>query len=79
MNFIEKETIRTKSHSNIWLTTESTNQKAQIFYERHGFSKIGEVRDSLVSGKIEFLYFKSFGPLFEINFEKTFEKMNGSL
>lgn len=47
---------------NVFLCVSSFNDAAQRFYYRHGYEKVGELKDHLVRGHDEYLLRKSMGP-----------------
>lgn len=54
-----------KAMPNVFLCVSSFNHDAQRFYQRHGYEKIGELKDHLVRGYDEYLLRKSLGPRVE--------------
>jgi len=55
LRFVEE---RFASHSHIFLLVSSFNEKAQRFYKKHGYERVGEVKDYVVAGKSELIYHK---------------------
>jgi ribosomal protein S18 acetylase RimI-like enzyme len=47
---------------NIFLLVSSFNTKAQTFYLRHGYQKIGELNDYVIAGYSEYLMRKTISP-----------------
>jgi ribosomal protein S18 acetylase RimI-like enzyme len=52
-----------QSGPNVFLMVSDFNRRAQAFYRRQGYTKIGVVRDYVVPGITEYLYRKSRGPI----------------
>lgn len=52
-----------KAVPNVFICVSSFNKKAQEFYYRLGYKKIGELDDFIVHGHGEFLLRKTLGPL----------------
>ncbi len=50
---------------NVFLCVSSFNQRAQKFYERLGYRRVGDLPDFVVRGHSEILMWKSRGPLTE--------------
>lgn len=48
---------------NVFLCVSSFNHRAQKFYERLGYQRVGELKDFLVQGQSEILLRKTRGPL----------------
>jgi ribosomal protein S18 acetylase RimI-like enzyme len=62
MCFAEERILR--QSPNVFLCVSSFNHRAQTFYERLGYQRVGELPDFLVPGQAEILLRKSRGPLF---------------
>ncbi|MDR3459108.1 MAG: GNAT family N-acetyltransferase [Verrucomicrobiae bacterium] len=61
MHFAEERSLR---HSpNVFLCVSSFNRRAQTFYERLGYQRVGELPDYVVQGHTEILMRKTWGPL----------------
>ncbi|WP_276133462.1 GNAT family N-acetyltransferase [Polluticoccus soli] len=60
-----------KTMPNVFLCVSSVNPDAQRFYYRHGYEKIGELKDHLVRGYDEYLLRKSQGPRDEFMLRKA--------
>ena len=48
---------------NTFLCVSSFNTPAQRFYERHGYTRVGELTDFIIAGAHEILMRKAIGPL----------------
>jgi ribosomal protein S18 acetylase RimI-like enzyme len=59
--FAEQRIFR--EHQNVFLCVSSFNHAARRFYERLGYSQVGELVDFLVQGHSELLLRKTIGPL----------------
>jgi len=55
LRFVE-EKFAERGH--LFLLVSSFNERAQKFYQRHGFQKVGEIDDYIVAGKSELIYHK---------------------
>jgi len=64
-----EETIFRQS-KNVFLCVSSFNDRAQKFYERLGYRRVGELPDFLVAGQAEILMRKTTGPLLAFTPEK---------
>jgi ribosomal protein S18 acetylase RimI-like enzyme len=62
MGFAEERILR--QSPNVFLCVSAFNHRAQIFYERLGYQRVGELPDFLVRGRAEILMRKTRGPLF---------------
>ena len=60
VRFAEERIFR--DSPNVFLCVSSFNQRAQQFYARLGYERIGELRDYVIPGASEFLMRKSVGP-----------------
>ena len=65
MGFAE-EKIFTRS-KNVFLCVSDFNPRAQKFYERLGYKKVGELENFLVAGQNEILMRKTRGPLLDFS------------
>jgi len=63
VRFAEKRILR--QAPNVFLCVSSFNTRAQRFYHRLGYERIGELRDFIVPGHAEILMRKTVGPLSE--------------
>ena len=61
MQFAEERIFR--QSPNVFLCVSSFNPRAQKFYERLGYRRVGELPDFLVKGHSEILLRKTHGPL----------------
>ena len=61
MQFAEERIFR--QSPNVFLCVSHFNQRAQKFYERRGYRRVGELPDHLVKGFSEILMRKTQGPL----------------
>jgi ribosomal protein S18 acetylase RimI-like enzyme len=61
MRFAEERIFR--QSPNVFLCVSSFNHRAQKFYERLGYQRVGELPDYLVKGHSEILLRKTRGPL----------------
>ena len=59
--FAEERIFR--AHANVFLCVSSFNEKAQRWYYRLGYEKIGELNNYLVAGESELLLRKTRGPI----------------
>jgi [ribosomal protein S18]-alanine N-acetyltransferase len=59
--FAEEQIFRTSP--NVFLCVSSFNTRAQRFYERLGYQRVGELTNFVVKGHAEFLMRKTRGPL----------------
>jgi [ribosomal protein S18]-alanine N-acetyltransferase len=48
---------------NVFICVSDFNREARAFYEKLGYSKVGELKDFLVSGRSELLLRKTIGPI----------------
>jgi ribosomal protein S18 acetylase RimI-like enzyme len=48
---------------NVFLCVSSFNTEAQKFYARHGFERVGELKDYVIKGYSEYLMRKTIGPM----------------
>ncbi len=64
MDFIEKRIFSLSS--NVFLCVSSFNKKAQNFYQKLGYKKVGVITDYLVEGYDEILMRKTVGPIVTI-------------
>lgn len=48
---------------NVFLLVGAENERAQRFYERRGYRRIGELNEYLIAGVTEILYRKTQGPI----------------
>jgi len=62
MGFAEERILR--QSPNVFLCVSAFNRRAQTFYERLGYQRVGELPDFLVPGQAEILMRKTRGPLF---------------
>ena len=62
MGFAEERILR--QSPNVFLCVSAFNRRAQKFYERLGYQRVGELPDFLVQGQAEILMRKTRGPLF---------------
>jgi ribosomal protein S18 acetylase RimI-like enzyme len=60
LQFAEKRILR--DSPNVFLCVSGFNHRAQQFYLRHGYKKIGDVKDFVISGASEWLMRKTTGP-----------------
>jgi len=60
MGFAEERILR--QSPNVFLCVSSFNHRAQTFYERLGYQRVGELPDFLVQGQAEILMRKTRGP-----------------
>jgi [ribosomal protein S18]-alanine N-acetyltransferase len=60
VSFAEERIFR--DSPNVFLCVSSFNPRAQQFYARLGYERIGELKDYVISGASEFLMRKSIGP-----------------
>jgi len=60
VRFAEERIFR--DSPNVFLCVSSFNPRAQKFYARLGYERIGELKDYVISGASEFLMRKSIGP-----------------
>jgi ribosomal protein S18 acetylase RimI-like enzyme len=56
--------IASQDISNLFLICSVENKKAQDFYEKAGFERVGVMKDLVVKGHDEILYRKNFGTLY---------------
>ena len=56
MAFAER---RYSSRRHLFLCVSSFNRRAQIFYRRLGYARVGELKDYIVAGHSEFLLHKT--------------------
>jgi ribosomal protein S18 acetylase RimI-like enzyme len=68
-----------KNMPNVFLCVSSFNPNAQRFYYRHGYEKIGELKDQLVRGYDEYLLRKSLGPRDEFLQRKAEEEKESAV
>jgi [ribosomal protein S18]-alanine N-acetyltransferase len=68
MNFAEARIFR--QSPNVFLCVSSFNHRAQNFYERLGYQRVGEFPDFLVTGHAEILMRKTRGPRLAFTPEK---------
>ncbi len=61
MDAAEDEIFR--AGPNVFLLVTATNTRAQRFYERRGYRRIGEIADYIQPGITEVLYRKTLGPI----------------
>lgn len=61
MQFAEDRIFR--QSKNVFLCVSAFNERAQKFYERLGYRRVGELPDFLVAGQAEILMRKTTGPL----------------
>jgi ribosomal protein S18 acetylase RimI-like enzyme len=61
MQYAEERILR--GSPNVFLCVSSFNQRAQTFYERLGYQRVGELPDYVVKGHAEILMRKTTGPL----------------
>ncbi len=61
MQFAEERIFR--QSQNVFLSVSAFNRRAQTFYERLGYQRVGELPDFLVKGHSEILLRKTRGPL----------------
>ena len=57
------EEVIFRRSKNVFLCVSSFNDRAQTFYNRLGYQRVGELKDFLVSGQSEILLRKTKGPL----------------
>jgi ribosomal-protein-alanine N-acetyltransferase len=69
MNYAEKRICK-ESH-NIFLCVSSFNKKAQRFYKRLNYKKIGELKDYIVAGHSEYLLRKTITPNKDFQHKKS--------
>ena len=60
LQFAEKRIFR--DSPNVFLCVSGFNPRAQRFYARLGYERIGELKDYVIAGESEFLMRKSVGP-----------------
>lgn len=60
IQFAEQRIFR--ESPNVFLCVSSFNPRAQQFYQRLGYVRIGELKDYVIAGASEFLMRKSIGP-----------------
>jgi ribosomal protein S18 acetylase RimI-like enzyme len=48
---------------NVFLLVSDFNRRAQAFYRRQGYTRVGAIPDYVVSGITEYLYRKTQGPI----------------
>lgn len=60
MQFAEERIFR--ESPNVFLCVSGFNPRAQQFYHRLGYERIGELKDYVIAGSSEFLMRKSIGP-----------------
>ncbi len=60
LEFAEKRIFR--DSPNVFLCVSGFNPRAQKFYARLGYERIGELKDYVIAGESEFLMRKSIGP-----------------
>ena len=68
MRFAEERIFR--QSPNVFLCVSSFNHRAQQFYERLGYRRVGELPDFLVSGQAEIIMRKTRGPVLAFTPEK---------
>ena len=68
MRFAEERIFR--QSPNVFLCVSAFNQRAQTFYERLGYQRVGELPDFLVPGQAEIILRKTRGPLLGFKPEK---------
>ena len=61
MDAAETEILR--AGPNVFLLVSAFNTRAQRFYERRGYQRIGEIPDYIQPGTTEVLYRKTLGPI----------------
>ena len=60
MQFAEERVFR--ESPNVFLLVSSFNPRAQQFYQRLGYQRIGELKDYVIAGATEILMRKTIGP-----------------
>jgi ribosomal protein S18 acetylase RimI-like enzyme len=55
MTFTEQ---RFRDRGHLFLLVSSFNPRAQQFYRHHGYESIGELKDYIVSGHSELIFYK---------------------
>ena len=60
LKFAEERIFR--DSPNVFLCVSGFNPRAQKFYARLGYERIGELKDYVIAGESEFLMRKSVGP-----------------
>lgn len=68
MRFAEERIFR--QSPNVFLCVSGFNERAQAFYERLGYQRVGELPDFLVQGQAEIILRKTRGPLLAFTPEK---------
>ncbi len=68
MHFAEKRIFR--QSPNVFLCVSAFNHRAQKFYQRLGYQRVGELPDFLVQGQAEIILRKTRGPLLAFTPEK---------
>jgi ribosomal protein S18 acetylase RimI-like enzyme len=61
MAYAEEQILR--CGPNVFLLVSDFNRRAQAFYRRQGYAKVGAIPDYVVPGITEYLYRKSRGPI----------------
>jgi [ribosomal protein S18]-alanine N-acetyltransferase len=60
LQYAEKRIFR--ESANVFLCVSSFNPRAQAFYAKQGYERIGELKNYVITGASEFLMRKSIGP-----------------
>ena len=68
IQFAEERIFR--QSPNVFICVSSFNRRAQQFYERLGYTRVGELTDFLRTGLSEFLLRKTRGPLYDFKIER---------
>jgi ribosomal-protein-alanine N-acetyltransferase len=69
LRFAEERIFR--DSPNVFLCVSGFNPRAQKFYARLGYERIGELKDYVISGELELLMRKSIGPKDEFRPQNT--------
>ncbi|GAB4030933.1 MAG: hypothetical protein Fur0012_07610 [Elusimicrobiota bacterium] len=69
LKFAEKRVF--SIYPNVFLCVSSFNRKAQKFYKKAGYKKVGILKDFLIKGADEYIFRKTKGPIMSAKYQKN--------